>query len=342
MLALTFYLIIQSLSLTVALYYKPVVWHGYDPNKLNITKENCSSFHDVTRPLTSDEIYDWKLWPGLMNPFDVEHGETIYGMREALKAIFEHQFPKNCSNVKFLVSDGFASGFGSRLHVEGLGLALALQLGRVYISRNDSHSFLWETNVNHCKQQGKFNMYCFYEEWTNCSLEDALQGIPLNKLNKINNYVDTPMDLFQNKQTAQNYANQLSTQKAIILELDWRVQGYPMIYQTFPLLFEKLLDCSPVMEKHKYYWWRSISAAFLTRPNEATLHALSRYRSVPLSDRDYWVSVYIRHGDKWKEMKLVSTSTYLDNVERLLLEGYIPGFIDLFTFLFLNRNITIL
>jgi hypothetical protein len=153
------------------------------------------------------------------------------------------------------VSDGFTSGFGSRIHVEGLGLALALQLGRVYIPRNDSNSFVWETNVNHCKQQGKFNIYCFYEEWTNCTLEDALQGLPLKNLTRINNYIDTPLDLFQNKQTVKNYVNQLSSKKAVILELDYRVQSYPITYQTFPLLFEKLLDCSPVVEKHKYYWY---------------------------------------------------------------------------------------
>ena len=56
------------------------------------------------------------------------------GLEMILDAIWKNQHPEDCSKAKFLISNGFNSGFGSEIHVEGSVLAVAMQLGRVYIN----------------------------------------------------------------------------------------------------------------------------------------------------------------------------------------------------------------
>lgn len=79
-------------------------------------------------PLSNEEISRWKMWPGLMSEYDREHGQVIYGYREAMNVIWENQHPKNCSESKFLIFGGWDGGFGSEFHVMGVFLALAVQV----------------------------------------------------------------------------------------------------------------------------------------------------------------------------------------------------------------------
>jgi len=82
----------------------------------------------------SPEIMNkYKLWPDVISKFDFMHGETMYGLEEALDAIYKHQHPVDCKNAKFLISGMFESGFGSEMHVIGVGLATAMNLNRIYI-----------------------------------------------------------------------------------------------------------------------------------------------------------------------------------------------------------------
>jgi hypothetical protein len=108
-------------------------WHAYDKALINITKPGCEDFETATKPVSLEFINRLKLWPGLMNGLDVEHGSTMYGWRAAIEKVYENQYPVDCMKAKFLISGGWPYGFGSRIHVEGWGLALAMQMGRVYL-----------------------------------------------------------------------------------------------------------------------------------------------------------------------------------------------------------------
>ena len=69
-----------------------------------------------------------------MSEYDKKNGETLYGSREALKTIYNHQHPQDCSKVQYMISKGFGSGgFGSQIHVETATLALAMQMNRVLV-----------------------------------------------------------------------------------------------------------------------------------------------------------------------------------------------------------------
>jgi hypothetical protein len=83
--------------------------------------------------MSQETMKKHKLWPDVISKFDFTHGETMYGLEEALDAIYKHQHPVDCKNSKFLISGMFESGFGSEQHVIGVGLATAMNLNRVYI-----------------------------------------------------------------------------------------------------------------------------------------------------------------------------------------------------------------
>ena len=95
-------------------------WHGYNYTFSRLEdRSECPSFEKATQPYSSDFIEELSLWPNIMSHFDVEHGESLYGSKEALEIIWKNQNPEDCSKAKFLVSGGWPYGFGSRIHVEG-------------------------------------------------------------------------------------------------------------------------------------------------------------------------------------------------------------------------------
>ena len=86
-----------------------------------------------------------------------------------------------------------------------------------------------------------------------------------------------------------------------------------------------ILRCSPMKRKFWYYWWRAVSATYLLRPNAATLQWLASHRTLPLASNESCVAVYVRRGDKGKEMKLVPFSMYASTAEMMWSQGLVPG-----------------
>ena len=80
----------------------------------------CVDIVTATRPLSNDEAAQKKIWPGVTD----EQGESVYGFKDALERVWDSQYKRNCSDAKYLVSGGWPFGFGSRMHVEGYGLAI--------------------------------------------------------------------------------------------------------------------------------------------------------------------------------------------------------------------------
>lgn len=75
-----------------------------------------------------------RLWSGwCQKNSGVEDDEVIFGLADALTIIHHHQNPRDCSTAKFLLAPASFGGFGSQQHVVGVGLAVAMMTGRVYI-----------------------------------------------------------------------------------------------------------------------------------------------------------------------------------------------------------------
>lgn len=301
------------------------IWHAYNGTKhKSANRANCPDFKTATRPLSEEEIAAKKLWPGLTKEYDRTHGESIYGFRMGLAEIWRNQFPANCSEAKFLVSGGWPYGFGSRIHVEGWGLAIAMQLGRVYLSHPDGDNIFWETNNPHCKAQKQIGLECYYQPVSNCTILDAIDALHRD----VNAFKIThPSDfntIFDNPEHLATVKQALAGQRA--LNILYTVGGGAYTATRFiPSSVKPVIACSPMQEDVHYYWWRAISATFLLRPNQPTLDLMAMYRNkLPLSDAEQCIAMFVRHGDKGIEMKLIEFTTYAETAKMLWNQGYLP------------------
>jgi len=183
-------------------------WHAYNLSLVDINPL-CPHYVNSTRPYSADFVTRLRLWPGLMNNFDIETGlcveylldvdiyslkliikienvgESLYGSERGLSEIYNSQHSNDCSNKKYIISNGFDSGFGSRLHVEGVGLAIAMHMDRIFLPHPDGDNINWETKIPFCQEQGEVSYTCFYEPWSNCTFPDALKGKDINAIPKV-------------------------------------------------------------------------------------------------------------------------------------------------------------
>jgi hypothetical protein len=143
--SLSFVCVSQLLSLWKVFH----AWHAYDHSLKSNNDPNCPPIYEVTRPYSKDTIYTLKLWPGLMTEYDKKQGDTVYGSELGLRKVFEYQHPPagTCADAKYIISEGNAWGFGSRMHLEGLVIGLAMHLGRIAMPHPDGDGISWETKV---------------------------------------------------------------------------------------------------------------------------------------------------------------------------------------------------
>lgn len=127
----------------VIIFHLPIAtlsWHGYNESYVKDSRFCHHTYAESTRPVHKEQYQQMKLWPGLNSR---TAGESIYGFKHGIEQIWRHQFPHNCSERKFLISGGWPYGFGSRIHMEGVGLAIAMQLGRIYLPHPAGDNIFW-------------------------------------------------------------------------------------------------------------------------------------------------------------------------------------------------------
>jgi len=285
------------------------LWHTYNANKVypSTCDHTEANFKEMTKPVSAANHEKWKLWPDVISKRDLLEGETMYGFEAGMEAIWKNQHPEDCSNAKFLISGGFESGFGSEIHVIGVGLALAMNMGRVYVmfpDRGDSslsdkmnslNSF--QVDNDFCRKQGpgKLSLDCYYEPWSSCTIEDALQGTTLQGLRSSGKHLFLEEILAMKEAPARSYIVQLGD------------------HGTFPDVLRPVVDCSPIHESNFHHWWRAMTTAFLLRPNEPTRALIAQHRRDPEMyfdhEKEECISVHIRRGDKHLEMPIIEDET---------------------------------
>jgi hypothetical protein len=248
----------------------------------------------------------------------------MYGFDEhTIEMIWRNQHPENCSDAKFLISGDWEQGFGSEIHVYGAGLAIALNMKRVFIlipNQMDSgimdkmHSVnRFQVDTDFCRKQSKENLECYYEPITSCKITDALPHSSLQKLKLAGLGDIAPETLLKQPNRPE---------KALMVRYD--NAGADMV----PAMFHKVAHCSPIAAHKLRYWWRSITAAFFFRPNAPMREFIAQHRGDPTMafdhEREHCVSVYVRRGDKDLEMKILQNDTmFFDAARRLW--GHLDG-----------------
>eukprot|EP01038_Epipyxis_sp_PR26KG_P014108 gene14108-18929_t len=308
-------------------------WHAYNSTKAHSVDQKsigsyenslCGSFEEETKPYSLEFMEKLDLWPGLMSQFDLQHGETIYGSKSGLDMIYRNQNPENCSTAKYIISGGWPYGFGSRIHTEGSVLALAMQLGRVFLLHPDGDNVFWEDKNPFCRGGKGVGLACYYTAVSKCTITDALFSLH----GDVNSLPSVSMGDFQpafdssegRLQIIEKYAAVKSFN--IILtygNLRWNTHSF-VPFQMIPLI-----KCSPMRDDNMYYWWRAVSATYLIRPNKRTLDFLTTFMNLPSHDLHQCIAMFVRHGDKGIEMQLLQFSDYRIVAEGLWSNGLLPA-----------------
>lgn len=118
-----------------------------------------------------DRHSSYSLWPGLISPHSLKYGQSLLGMEPALRKVWYHQHPSDCTRVKYLISEGWFQEFGLELHGHGVALGLALDTNRVFLQED---GWTWRYRNEHCKNQNLENWECYFEPFSKCTLKDAI------------------------------------------------------------------------------------------------------------------------------------------------------------------------
>lgn len=212
---------------------------------------------------------------------------------------------------------------GSEVHVLGEGLALAINMGRVFVlNPNDTYTQdgkrkKWQFQNPFCAAQNKFSSECYFEPWTSCSHDDIFQG-----LERVHDLKKLGVTYFSDTDIVQKGLWDLEP-RLLLLESRGDVPN------AYPKQFEDLYRCAPVASHFFFYFWRVYSAAYLLRPNEATRKFIADHRTLPFDpEKERCISVYVRRGDKHVEMELVPIHEYLSAATALWRHGLAGQFDD--------------
>jgi hypothetical protein len=196
--------------------------------------------------------------------------------------IYKHQNPIDCSKSRFLVSEGFHSGFGSEMHVIGTHLAYAIQNNYVLLwGQNSCIRFL---NVSGCTR----GCACIYKEISKCSME-----VKTNEWESINHgeFRHLIPDIFKDKM---HYTIPSITDHE--LTYWWRAQSVGFLMRFNDDTISDLLD----MRKQDNF------------------HYMSAGKILPFPLPSGTINAHIRHGDKYKEMDLIPSEKYAETFESMV------------------------
>ena len=316
-LILNFYVIAFCLKYLLA-------WHIYNKSLISLDEPTYQRHIKVT-PIIDQNFY--RLWPNFVREREVLHGETLYGFYEAIDKIWRNQHPVNCSAAKFIISNGWPWGFGSTVHTESAIFSVALELGRVYLphpkGRINGLTFgfdhNWQFDTSFCRKQKKFSIECYFEPWSSCTIKDAIGNDNILKYQRLT--VDTKR-LKLSKSSIHQLLRDSTTQKLRKYKTFLVEHTGSRISRLIPSAFKSLIMKGPIKKGFEYYWWRAITASYYLRPNQATiayLNALERNTSDSrgLAENETCVAVYVRHGDKGVEMKLLPFEQYAQAAQLL-------------------------
>ena len=173
----------------------------------------------------------------------------------------------------------------------------------------------WQIDIPFCHKQGKdkLNLECYYEPWSNCTLQDALGDKTVYQLRVENNGY-----LHPDGGTRQVYDKKYIDEKALLVELN---SGFDWDY---PVVLDTLRQCSPFSPSKLKYWWRAVSVTYLMRLNDATRKLIHHFKYNETSsmyfdkENEQCVSVYARRGDKHLEMQIMKNETAFFETAKLL------------------------
>lgn len=194
--------------------------------------------------------------------------------------IYTFQNPGNCSNRKFLLITGYPSGQGIELRVIASLLGLAIHTNRIALYHPYYKTI--HTLGKYCKNVSK-TWECFLEPLSNCSVgkEYIQKAVVLSNINQTDKVVYIP---------------------------SYEIKKYLFFVPDF---IKRLINNTIIKYKNNYKFWSIQSLTYVIRLNDKTYEYINKnYKELNSLKYKKCMSVWIRHGDKIKEMKLIPTYQY--------------------------------
>eukprot|EP01122_Echinamoeba_exundans_P015667 TRINITY_DN7551_c0_g1_i1.p1 TRINITY_DN7551_c0_g1~~TRINITY_DN7551_c0_g1_i1.p1 ORF type:complete len:437 (+),score=49.75 TRINITY_DN7551_c0_g1_i1:64-1374(+) len=210
------------------------------------------------------------------------------GAAEIMQFLVEHQYPRDCSNKKFLVYRLTKWGIGSDLHVMTWALGVAIETGRILIYDPDQSPWRW-ADRDFC---GSLLLPdCYLKQLSNCSLPKV-----------------APSDIFEHK-----WGPVVESPRVVYFEQ--RHDFYTVDF--IPEIMRKRFPA----EGDQRTWWRTVTTQFVWRPNARFQQFLDQVDIRLFGGVDRYpqraLGIHVRHGDKAQEMTLHDLPDYLDAAEKL-------------------------
>lgn len=217
-----------------------------------------------------------------LSPKKYNKKDILFGTYDFQNFIYSYQHPSNCENKKFLLLKGWNEGHISEIHVLSSYLKVALDSNRIAMFDRRYKSNV--ANGFYCRNYS-INWECYLEPLTNCSLSDE----------EINNSV--------------KYRSSAQAEKVVFLEitLEYLELVPNLIYNYF----------KPKVFSNTFYlfYWNIQCVTFLFRINKRTYNYLFHYnKQISNIVNNTYINVWIRHGNKIYEMKLIPTNLYYSSI----------------------------
>jgi len=199
--------------------------------------------------------------------------------------IYNLQHPKDCNTARFLVLPGeYYSGVGSSIHIKNQFFGLAVHHNRTFILPDNA-----EWTFSHvCNPP---TSECYFEPITHCKTGLHLPDWRNAPIMRDDKYFPDERVVRLNDQYLYTAITGFSRVKFV-----------------------------PSMFAYKdFYWWHAQVTKYLVRPNaysrEIVLNEQKKmfppYGIIPHP----MISMYVRHGDKYKEATLLPLSAYMDTIQ---------------------------
>ena len=270
----SFFVTITNLSIV----YIFVVWTSVSNDNVHfksIVHESCKEAADLPAPVKREENAASYLYTRHGNshlPLEILKDEHLAPLtRWTQTIIYKHQHPTDCDKVKFLITDGWDSGFGSEMHVVGSHLAYAIENNLVLVWGHSS----CKRFVN-CTQ----GCACLYRELSNCSSSVDFSQWNTVRHSEFNNVIP---GVFKNAMISH-----IPSVTDHEMRYWWRAQSVGFIMR----LNDETVEELSVMRQ------------------TPGLQYMSGGQVVPFPLPSGTVNAHIRHGDKFMEMTLVPSEAY--------------------------------
>ncbi len=245
-----------------------------------------------------DPSYYW-VYPKGEEP---KKKHVLFGTYYIQHEIWKHQFPATCEDKKFLIVPLWPTGCGLGCLVHALGhmMALALKTDRILYVKPFLQTFWGDPDFCDADNQ---SILCYLAPMTNCTVTD-------NDAKKAYNNNTSFISLTHVHASHIKYVLHYVKVKYVYFQQCYQVSQLPHF-------INNLLKNSVLTDNEKWAYWRIQGATFITRLNERTVNWIREYEKESCKDckNEYDISLYIRHGDKGKEMKLIDADVYKEAIK---------------------------